>query len=182
MKKCPKCGVELKTKVLGSIEVDECESCKGVWLEKGELEEVKEETDPNLDWLDFEIWKHPEKFKSGSAGVDCPVCGTRTASLEYGDTGVEINYCATCQGIWLEKDELPKIIESLEDEIARKTLSDYFKESVEEAKEIVTGHESFMSEWKDFSSVLKLMQYRLFVEKPKLVETLTELNTLNPFK
>ncbi|MEZ4546766.1 MAG: hypothetical protein R3B51_03175 [Thermodesulfobacteriota bacterium] len=53
---------------------------------------------------------------------------------------------------------------------------------MEEAKEIVTGHESFMSEWKDFSSVLKLMQYRLFVEKPKLVETLTELNTLNPFK
>ncbi|MGD9652539.1 MAG: zf-TFIIB domain-containing protein [Candidatus Dadabacteria bacterium] len=182
MKKCPKCRVELKTKVLGSIEVDECESCKGVWLEKGELEEVKDETDPNLDWLDFEIWKHPEKFKSSSTGVDCPVCGTTTASLEYGDTGVEINYCGTCQGIWLDKDELPKIIESLEDEISRKTLADYFKESVEEAKEIVTGHESFMSEWKDFSSVLKLMQYRLFVEKPKLVETLTELNTLNPFK
>ena len=77
---------------------------------------------------------------------------------------VEINYCGTCQGIWLDKDELPKIIESLEDEIAQKTLSDYFKESVEEAKEVVTGHESFMSEWKDFSSVLKLMQYRLFVE------------------
>jgi hypothetical protein len=39
-----------------------------------------------------------------------------------------------------------------------------------------------MSEWKDLSSILRLMQYRLFVERPKLIETLTDLNTLNPFK
>lgn len=49
MKKCPRCGAELKTKVLGSIEVDECESCKGVWLERGELEEAKEEVDGKFE-------------------------------------------------------------------------------------------------------------------------------------
>lgn len=182
MKKCPKCGSELKVKVLGSIDVDECESCKGVWLERGELSEVEETVDPNLNWLDFEIWKHPEKFKSKETDLDCPSCGVPTISIEYGHTGVNINYCRQCHGIWLEKDELPKIIESLEDEIADKSFSDYVRESIHEAKELVTGKESFMSEWKDLSSVLKLMQYRLFVEKPKLVETLTELNTLNPFK
>jgi Zn-finger nucleic acid-binding protein len=93
-----------------------------------------------------------------------------------------INYCPGCRGIWLEKDELPKIIESLEDEISKITFSDYLHESIREAKEVVTGHESLMSEWKDLSSILRLMQYRLFVEKPKLIETLTDLNTLNPFK
>jgi Zn-finger nucleic acid-binding protein len=62
MKKCPKCGKELKTKVLGSIDVDECESCKGVWLDVGELGKAEEAADPNINWLDFEIWKHPEKF------------------------------------------------------------------------------------------------------------------------
>ncbi len=68
MKKCPKCGKELKTKVLGSIDVDECESCKGVWLDVGELGKAEEAADPNINWLDFEIWKHPEKFKSKETG------------------------------------------------------------------------------------------------------------------
>ena len=87
MKKCPRCGAELKTKVLGSIDVDECESCKGVWLERGELEEVKEEADPNLNWLDFEIWKHPEKFKSSKSGVDCLPAAPRPQASNTGTQG-----------------------------------------------------------------------------------------------
>jgi len=139
MKRCPKCGKDLKSKVLGTLEVDECESCKGVWLDRGELGEAEESVDPNLNWLDFEIWKHPEKFKSKETGLKCPSCATNTINFEYGHTGVEINYCPSCHGIWLEKDELPKIIESLEDEISKKTVSDYVHESIREAKEIVTG-------------------------------------------
>ena len=110
MKKCPKCGKDLKSKVLGSLEVDECESCKGVWLDRGELGEAEESVDPNLNWLDFEIWKHPEKFKSKETGLKCPSCAINTINFEYGHTGVEINYCPRCHGIWLEKDELPKIL------------------------------------------------------------------------
>ncbi len=87
MKKCPKCGVELKTKVLGSIEVDECESCKGVWLEKGELEEVKEETDPNLDWLDFEIWKHPKNLNRARPASIAPCAAPRPPASNTGTRG-----------------------------------------------------------------------------------------------
>ncbi len=46
------------------------------------------------------------------------------------------------------------------------------KESLQEAREIVTGPESFLSEWKDFATVLRLMQYRLFVERPRLLGTI----------
>jgi len=182
MRKCPKCGKELESRGLGPIDGDEGEWCKGVWLDSGELGKAEEAADPNINWLDFEIWKHPEKFKSRRSDLKCPSCLENTVAIEYGHTGVEINYCPRCHGIWLEKDELPKIIESLEDEISKKTVSDYVHESIREAKEIVTGHESFMSEWKDLSSILRLMQYRLFVEKPKLIATLTDINTLNPFK
>jgi len=182
MKQCPKCDLELKVKVIGPIDVDECDSCKGIWLEKGELKQTEELADPNLNWMDFEIWKHLEHFKSTQSDLRCPVCNAATVVIEYGHTGVEINCCRKCQGIWLEKDELPNIIAALEDELSQKTFAEYFHQSIEEAKEVVTGHKSFMSEWKDLSSIFKLMQYRLFVEKPKLIETLTDLNTLNPFK
>jgi len=182
MKNCPKCNIELKVKVIGDIDVDECESCKGIWFDRGELKEAEGLADSNLGWIDFEIWKHPENFKAKDTELSCPVDGTNMTSIEYGHTGVRVDNCGNCHGIWLDKGEFPKIIESLEDELSNKSFSEYFHDSIEEAKEIITGDKSFSSEWKDLNSVLKLMQYRLFVEKPKLVETLRELYGLNPFK
>jgi len=182
MKKCPKCGKELKVKVIGTVEVDECESCGGIWFDPDELHQAEETVDPNLNWLDFEIWKHPENFKAKDTELKCPVDGANMISIEYGHTGVRVDYCGKCHGIWLDKDEFPKIIKSLEDELANTSFSEYFHESIEEAKELITGDKPFSSEWKDFTSVLKLMQYRLFVEKPNFVETLRELYGLNPFK
>ena len=34
---CPKCGQKLSTEKCGSVEIDVCPSCKGVWLDAGEL-------------------------------------------------------------------------------------------------------------------------------------------------
>lgn len=36
--RCPSCGEHLAHKTIEQIEIDECSSCKGVWLDKGELE------------------------------------------------------------------------------------------------------------------------------------------------
>lgn len=38
--RCPKCGVPLKARTEQGVEVDECPSCGGVWLDQGELEEI----------------------------------------------------------------------------------------------------------------------------------------------
>ena len=182
MKKCPTCDAELKIKVIGDVDIDECEKCGGIWFDRGELEQAEKAADSNLGWIDFEIWKHPENFKAQDTELKCPVDGTNMISIDYGHTGVRIHYSPSSGGVWLDKGEFPKIIESLENELSSKTFSEYFHDSVEEAKELVTGDKPFSSEWKDFTSVLKLMQYRLFVEKPKFVETLRELYGLNPFK
>jgi hypothetical protein len=34
---CPKCGQKLATETCGTVEIDVCPSCKGVWLDMGEL-------------------------------------------------------------------------------------------------------------------------------------------------
>lgn len=36
--RCPKCGTRLETRMQSSVEIDECGSCHGVWLDAGELE------------------------------------------------------------------------------------------------------------------------------------------------
>lgn len=39
---CPKCGQKLATETCGAVEIDVCPSCKGVWLDMGELGTIVE--------------------------------------------------------------------------------------------------------------------------------------------
>ena len=41
--------------------------------------------------------------------MDCPVDGTTLVMSER--SGIEIDYCPTCRGVWLDRGELDKIIE-----------------------------------------------------------------------
>jgi uncharacterized protein len=42
--------------------------------------------------------------------VQCPVC--KTVNLTMADrSGIEIDYCPQCRGVWLDRGELDKIIE-----------------------------------------------------------------------
>ncbi len=41
--------------------------------------------------------------------MQCPVDGTALVIAER--SGVEIDYCPTCRGVWLDRGELDKIIE-----------------------------------------------------------------------
>ena len=168
--------------MIEKIEIDECETCKGMWFEDDELREAKDSTDEDLNWMDFEIWKHEDLFKTKSRNLPCPQCNKVLVTINYSDTDVEIDYCPACKGTWLDKGEFTKIIEALTNELLTKSFPKYIVDSIEEAKEIVTGPESFLSEWKDFSTVLRMMQYRLFVEKPKLLDTVTSIQQANPFK
>lgn len=38
--KCPKCGLDLHTLKRGSVEIDTCFNCQGIWLDGGELEQI----------------------------------------------------------------------------------------------------------------------------------------------
>ena len=40
--RCPKCGQRLHPKKVEQVEIDECEGCQGVWLDKGELETLSQ--------------------------------------------------------------------------------------------------------------------------------------------
>ena len=41
--------------------------------------------------------------------MPCPVCATALVPNER--QGIEIDYCPTCRGVWLDRGELDKIIE-----------------------------------------------------------------------
>jgi uncharacterized protein len=38
---CPKCGTDLEEVAFADVRVDKCFDCKGLWLDKGELERLQ---------------------------------------------------------------------------------------------------------------------------------------------
>lgn len=47
--RCPKCGTKLNTIEHHNVTVEECPSCQGVWLDRGELEVLAQRE--NEGWL-----------------------------------------------------------------------------------------------------------------------------------
>lgn len=179
---CPCCNIRLARKMIRDVEVNECEKCRGLWFEDDELRKAKDSTDEDLNWIDFEIWEHRDKVKPRSGDLRCPQCGQAMVAVDYGHTAIEIDYCPQCRGTWLGEGEFRKIIEALTEELLTKTFSDYISTSLQEANEIITGPESFPSEWKDFTTVLRMMQYRLFAEHPKLLEAIVSIQNASPIR
>ena len=48
---CPKCTTPLKGRDVRGILVDECPSCGGVWVERGELEALAGSEERPVNWL-----------------------------------------------------------------------------------------------------------------------------------
>jgi len=179
--KCPVCNVDLELKLAGPVEVDECPRCAGAWYEDDEVRKAKDAWDVDLNWIDFELWKEWDSLDLKPSDLPCPQCGKRLVAVHYAVTGIEVDCCAACKGIWLDKGEFAGIIDALTDELLNKPFSDYVIASVQEAKEILTGPESLVSEWKDFKTVLRLLQYRLLVENPKVSTALADIQASSPF-
>ena len=167
---CPKCHEELSARALATVAVDECRRCEGIWFDEDELRLVKDKTDPDLNWMDFAIWGKADAFRVSDSQTQCPSCAIPMHILDYDDTGVEIEYCDRCKGLWLDKGKLGKIIDALEQELLDKSLGEYVKETLGEARELLVGPESFVSEWKDFATIARMLQYRILSLKPEIAD------------
>ena len=178
--KCPTCAVDLEVRLAGPVEVDECPKCGGAWFEDDELRQAKDAWDGDLNWIDFELWETWDSLDLRARELPCPSCDRPLVAVHYADTGVEVDCCPSCRALWLEDGELAGILDALEAQVLTRSASEYVSASLREAREIVTGPESLSSEWKDFTTVLRLLQYRLLVENPKLAKALADLQSSSP--
>jgi Zn-finger nucleic acid-binding protein len=164
------------------MDIEECAGCGGTWFEEEELRKAKDEADPDLVWMDFEIWKHSEKFDVSVKPVRCPRCDIDMAAVEYDTTKIEVDYCLRCQGVWLDSGEFEKIIEALEGELIEKDLPDYIAASLREARQVISGPESLLSEWRDFRTVLRMLEYRVLSKNPTVARALAAIQIADPFR
>lgn len=94
------------------IEVDACPSCRGVWLDKGELEAIQEARENDyskaLENLPDSVARSVNKVaQTHSGAVGCPKCGAEMDVREYAYCSqVVIDACPEGCGMWLDAGEL----------------------------------------------------------------------------
>ena len=106
---CPNDNTNLTPISVEDVPVDQCPTCGGFWLQGGELEQ-----------LGAHHGAHLEPITVGAVSVvdsvrKCPQDSSALRQHEFAEhSGITIDQCATCQGIWLDKGELASILNYLD--------------------------------------------------------------------
>lgn len=126
---CPRDGTPLDARVYeADIEVDSCGSCRGMWLDKGEIEEIEDSKEH--DWRE-ELEDVPDDAAASVAmaeqfsqpRIPCPLCGTTMDTREYAYCSqIVVDTCPEGCGIWLDEGEVQAIEKFFER--ARKAAAD----------------------------------------------------------
>lgn len=175
MKQCFSCKQNLERALLYNVEVDYCPKCFGLWFDKDELRLAKDKADENIKWLDIDLWADDSKFKITKGDKLCPIDRLPLYELEYGDSGIKIDLCIICNGVWLDRGEFKQIINYLKQRTDWEILNNYYKNLVEEALEIFIGPETMREEIVDFLIVLKLFNIKFLVSHPKMSQAIISL-------
>ena len=120
--KCPRCAVELVPTMRHKLKVNSCPSCKGMWLEHDELEELEDEV------FDFgDRWKGTLVFSSTPTTHPCPECAAALQRFRYRFYDLEMEFCPNRHGYWLDDDEDTRVLELMkreEADLQRKLLAE----------------------------------------------------------
>ena len=114
--KCPRCHGELKTIQYEGVEIETCPGCGGEWLDKNELSAIVQKEEEkfsdnlreSLDAINKNIFTVDESLDNK---LMCPKCdGVELNRFNYASsTGVVLDKCPECGGIWLDKDEIESV-------------------------------------------------------------------------
>jgi Zn-finger nucleic acid-binding protein len=118
---CPVCRYDMIVVEYHNIELDYCNSCKGVWFDSGELElllksQGLEERKAFLDdIINFQEAASVEKKRN------CPICGRKMKKAAIGgQPEILIDACRDKHGLWFDGGEVAQLIRQLTGELPLK--------------------------------------------------------------
>ncbi len=108
---CPKCHTDLAPVIRHKIKVNACPTCKGMWFDSQELEQLEDEV--------FDFGEHAKGTLVTDAtptSYKCPECGASMDRFRYRFYELEMEVCEKQHGFWLEADEDDRILELMKRE------------------------------------------------------------------
>lgn len=101
------------------VETDYCPTCSGVWLDRGELGLILQQS------LDFEP-AHARVERPGARR--CPHCTRRMRVTRMPGSALEVDRCPRDHGIWFDAGELRAVIEARAEQDRVRALARYCEE------------------------------------------------------
>ena len=126
---CPTCDKLLNSETLQGQTVDRCNDCNGLWLDHSELGPIVRQTEP-MD-------RAKSTSETSLGDIKCPKCGRSLVPFNYAhDSGVFINRCASCRGIWLLPGQLELIAQYRTGTPAIRVLENAFANEIRESNRL----------------------------------------------
>jgi Zn-finger nucleic acid-binding protein len=103
--------VDLVAAVRHKVGVHTCPSCKGMWLQQQELDQLEDEV--------FDFGEHAKGtlvFSSTPTTAACPECGAALRRFRYRAYDLELELCQNQHGYWLDADEDTRVLELMKRE------------------------------------------------------------------
>jgi uncharacterized protein len=106
--KCVKCSGSLESVKVGTVEVDRCDQCQGIWFDRRELRSVLEAYRGG-EAIPLSVPSPEAKSHEHTSGT-CPRCKVALARTEtLAVEGQHWDACDQCGGAWLDGGELTTI-------------------------------------------------------------------------
>lgn len=111
---CPACAHPLLKAQVGSVEVHECHSCGGLWLDRQVFEELAASQEERGSVLGVLPGSTGQQASSGGPEAvqyrPCPRCTQRMNRVNYAKrSGIVLDVCKD-HGLWFDRDELRRVL------------------------------------------------------------------------
>ncbi len=104
---CPHCHEQslVETMTKGGVLIDVCKTCKGIWLDRGEVFFFSAKP------KELERMLAAEPAEPVPSSRDCPRCRLSLAEVPFLRPDLKVDRCPECEGYWFDAGELDKALE-----------------------------------------------------------------------
>jgi Zn-finger nucleic acid-binding protein len=108
--RCIKCEGDLVLVRVGEVEVDQCDTCNGIWFDSGELAKILGKKDVETLRTRAEATRDAERKRreADQKRASCPRCKSAGKLVQVASmtSDIHIDTCAVCGGDWLDGGEI----------------------------------------------------------------------------
>jgi Zn-finger nucleic acid-binding protein len=111
---CPVCKYDMIVVEYHNIELDYCNSCKGVWFDSGELELLLKSYGLEEPRAFFDGIFNSREAASPEKKRNCPICGHKMKKTVLGgQPEILIDVCRDKHGLWFDGGEVTQLLRHL---------------------------------------------------------------------
>lgn len=142
---CPICKRDMLVIEYHDIELDYCNSCKGVWLDSGELELLLKSHGLDVAKAFLDGIVTAAEAVSSEKKRDCPICHHKMKKTALGEEpAILIDMCHDEHGLWFDGGEIAQLMRHLSrkhlpEHDAREQVISFLEEVFETPQQTANG-------------------------------------------